>query len=112
MLINNSGSAVRLTWHNSGHRVTSAYRPSLLYWAAGTYFIFPTILEKSILYPNQALPPPVYTNISKLQAAAQRGVGGASKDSAISDTPRAETPPLPSHYDNHSGESLLHPEKW
>ena len=73
---------------------------------------FLIFLEKSILYPNQALPPPVYTNISKLQAAAQRGVGGAPKDPTIAatamggDTPRSETPPLlHSHYDNHqSGE--------
>uniref|UniRef100_A0A5K3FJC6 IMD domain-containing protein n=1 Tax=Mesocestoides corti TaxID=53468 RepID=A0A5K3FJC6_MESCO len=34
-----------------------------------------TAMEKSTLYPNQSLPPPVYTNISKLQAAAQRAVG-------------------------------------
>ncbi|EUB61709.1 hypothetical protein EGR_03523 [Echinococcus granulosus] len=64
-------------------------------------------MEKSVLYPNQALPPPVYTNISKLQAAAQRSVGGAPKDSssaAPDDPRRAETPPLasPTHslYDN------------
>lgn len=74
--------------------------------------LFCPFLEKSVLYPNQALPPPVYTNISKLQAAAQRGVGGAPKDSAPAtseDSRRAETPPLvgPTHslYDNQSGES-------
>uniref|UniRef100_A0A915EUS3 Uncharacterized protein n=1 Tax=Echinococcus canadensis TaxID=519352 RepID=A0A915EUS3_9CEST len=66
-----------------------------------------TTEEKSVLYPNQALPPPVYTNISKLQAAAQRSVGGPPKDSssaAPDDPRRAETPPLasPTHplYDN------------
>ncbi|VDM16245.1 unnamed protein product [Hydatigera taeniaeformis] len=73
-------------------------------------------MEKSVLYPNQALPPPVYTNISKLQAAAQRGVGGAPKDSALSisdDSRRAETPPLagPTHslYDNQSVDAHLLP---
>ncbi|VDN97633.1 unnamed protein product [Rodentolepis nana] len=73
-----------------------------------------TNMEKSVLYPNQALPPPVYTNIGKLQAAAQRGVGGIKKDASSSNTAtgssavpagngttkphRAESPPI---YDTH-----------
>lgn len=67
-----------------------------------------------MLYPNQALPPPVYTNISKLQAAAQRGVVGVKKDASSSaaatgsstaassngtaKSRRAESPPM---YDTH-----------
>ncbi|KAM3178917.1 hypothetical protein ACTXT7_001593 [Hymenolepis weldensis] len=72
--------------------------------------------EKSVLYPNQALPPPVYTNISKLQAAAQRGVVGVKKDASSSAAAtgssaassngtakprRAESPPM---YDTHQSD--------
>nr|CDS28516.1 metastasis suppressor protein 1 [Hymenolepis microstoma] len=76
-----------------------------------------TNMEKSVLYPNQALPPPVYTNIGKLQAAAQRGVGGIKTDASSSNTVtgssvvsasngttkphRAESPPI---YDTHQSD--------
>lgn len=52
------------------------------------FLLPPSHLEKSILYPNQALPPPLYTNFSQLHAASQRGIPGERKASV----PSLETP--------------------
>ncbi len=52
------------------------------------------LVEKSMLFPNQALPPPVYTNFSQLQAAAQRIPG-------VKDPERKTSMPAesPTHHD-------------
>ncbi len=59
------------------------------------------VVEKSMLFPNQALPPPVYTNFSQLQAAAQRIPG-------VKDPERKTSMPAesPTHHDT-SGVGML-----
>ncbi len=64
------------------------------------------LVEKSMLFPNQALPPPVYTNFSQLQAAAQRIPG-------VKDPERKTSMPAesPTHHDT-SGVGTLPINTW